>query len=85
MRKKTFHSLLLAALLCVWLPVRTAAQTPGPIKGRVTCGEKGVANVVVTDGQTCVLTDKEGLFSIPAPDGNATFVYISTPAGYLPH
>lgn len=85
MRKKTFHSLLLAALLCVWLPVRTAAQTPGPIKGRVTCGEKGVANVVVTDGQTCVLTDKEGLFSIPAPDGNAAFVYISTPAGYLPH
>lgn len=83
MQKKSLNSILFAALLCVCLTARTEAQTPYPVKGKVTCGEKGVANVVVTDGQTCVLTDKDGLFSIPSPDGNAEFVYITTPSGYL--
>ena len=52
------------------------------IKGTVTCDGKGIANVVVTDGQRCVTTDKNGIYHLPNL-GNTRFVYITTPAGYL--
>ena len=54
------------------------------VEGRVTCEGKGVSGVVVTDGQTCVTTDREGRYVLPAIDLTAEFVYVSTPAGYLP-
>ena len=54
------------------------------VEGRVTCEGKGVSDVVVTDGQTCVKTDREGRYVLPATDPTAEFVYVSTPAGYLP-
>ncbi|MBK5196646.1 MAG: metallophosphoesterase, partial [Proteiniphilum sp.] len=53
------------------------------IQGRVTAGGNGIGNVVVTDGFNCVVTDSDGSYSM-VPDNNANFVYISTPAGYLP-
>lgn len=53
------------------------------ITGKVMCEGKGVANVVVTDGETCVVTDNKGVYSIPFPNKDASFVYISTPSGYL--
>ena len=54
------------------------------VEGRVTCEGKGVSDVVVTDGQTCVTTDREGRYVLPVTDPTAEFVYVSTPAGYLP-
>ncbi|HAC74085.1 calcineurin-like phosphoesterase C-terminal domain-containing protein [Petrimonas sulfuriphila] len=86
MNIKSFHSLLFVVLLCVWTPTYAEAQTPSTaIKGRITSQGKGLANVSVTDGQTCVLTDSKGFYSIPVIDPNASFVYISTPSGYLPN
>jgi len=51
------------------------------IKGRVTDGHKGIANVVVSDGFSVVLTDKKGNYVIDT-DAKATLVWLSIPAGY---
>ncbi len=61
------------------------AQSSFVLKGRVSCEGEALSNVAVTDGQTFVLTDNQGRYSIPFPDTNARFVYISTPSGYIPH
>lgn len=58
-------------------------ETLSLIHGQVTADGNGIGNVVVTDGYHYVVTDSDGSFSLAAsPD--AGFVYISTPAGYLP-
>lgn len=59
------------------------AQSIYTISGKVLCEGRGVENVVVTDGETCVITDNKGVYSIPFTKSEAQFVYISTPAGYL--
>lgn len=51
------------------------------IKGRVTDGKKGIANVVMSDGYSVVLTDAKGNYTINTND-MATNVFMSTPAGY---
>lgn len=51
------------------------------ISGRVHCGNKGIQNVVISDGYTTVKTDKSGKYSIDT-DKDARFVFISTPSGY---
>lgn len=51
------------------------------IKGRVAEQGKGIANVVVSDGYSVVLTDKKGRYNLTAHD-RATMVWVSTPAGY---
>ena len=53
------------------------------VAGRVTCGSEGLPGVMVTDGYSCVVTDGEGRYSMEL-DGDARFVYVSTPSGYLP-
>lgn len=53
------------------------------IGGRVACGGKGVADVMVTDGYNCVVTGSDGSYSMEL-DGDARFVYITTPSGYMP-
>ncbi|MCD8081656.1 MAG: calcineurin-like phosphoesterase C-terminal domain-containing protein [Bacteroides sp.] len=53
------------------------------ISGRVTCEQQGMAQVVVTNGIHCTQTDENGYYTLPATE-QATFVYLSTPAGYLP-
>ena len=53
------------------------------VEGKVTSEKEGLHNVVVTDGYQCVVTDKDGNFSL-TPNHEAKFIYISTPAGYLP-
>jgi hypothetical protein len=51
------------------------------LKGHVRSGKKGLAGVVVSDGYSVVLTDKEGKYELePHPD--ATSIFISTPAGF---
>ena len=52
------------------------------VHGKVACGGKGIADVVVTDGFDCVKTDEDGLFRLEKKR-DARFVYITTPAGYL--
>ena len=47
------------------------------------CQGKGISNVVVTNGFDCVLTDTKGMYSLPY-HRDARFVYVTTPAGYLP-
>lgn len=59
------------------------AQNPLAITGQVKCQGYGVANVVVTNGFDCVLTDASGKYTIPY-HRDARFVYVTTPAGYLP-
>ena len=59
------------------------AQNPLAITGQVKCQGDGVANVVVTNGFDCVLTDASGKYTIPY-HRDARFVYVTTPAGYLP-
>ena len=51
------------------------------IKGRVTDGRKGIANVVVSDGYEVVLTDNKGNYTLNTHE-KATLVWLSTPAGY---
>lgn len=53
------------------------------VHGKVYAELGGLTDVVVTDGYNCVTTGDDGSFSlIPHPD--ASFIYISTPRGYLP-
>ena len=51
------------------------------LKGYVRSGGKGVANVVVSDGYSVVVTDKKGAYElVQHPD--AVSIFISTPSGY---
>lgn len=58
--------------------------TAGPvIKGVVECNGKGIPGVVVSDGFSCVVTDEYGEYEMEA-SVEGGFVFVSTPAGYLP-
>ena len=50
--------------------------------GTVTCGGKGVAGVVVTDGVNFYRTDHSGRYWLPGKVSSTDFVYISIPSGY---
>lgn len=75
----TLIASLLLLLLC-GLPGNVAAAT---VEGKVKFQEVGLPNVVVTDGYQCVTTDSDGHYRL-TPHQDAKFIYISTPAGYLP-
>lgn len=64
-----------------YAPVRHFIRTDKKIKGRVRTGKKGLAGVVVSDGYSVVLTDKEGKYELE-PNVDATSLFISTPAGF---
>ncbi len=68
-------------ILMIGLALQAPAQRV--CRGSVLFAGKGVANVVVTDGQTCVTTDKKGYYRIQITP-ESEFIYLSTPAGYLP-
>lgn len=55
----------------------------GAITGKVSCEGKGLGQVVVTDGTLFTQTDANGAFQLN-PTPGARFIYISTPAGYMP-
>lgn len=61
----------------------TAISEASTLYGVVTDKQSGQAieNVVVSDGFTCVKTDKNGVYQIPRND-NSTMVYLSVPAEY---
>lgn len=53
----------------------------GTIKGRVTDGKNGLANVVLSDGFAVVKTDARGRYTIQLGD-KSEFLFLSTPSGY---
>lgn len=77
--KENIKKLWLACLLMVWTNCVMAADY---YWGVVTSLGKGVAQVVVTDGIDCVLTDAEGCYQIQKKRG-VQYLYLSLPAGYL--
>ncbi len=76
---KYFYYNVLVTMLLLFLGSILCAEN---IKGTVFSGDKPLEGVVVTDGYTLVLTQKNGEFSFDvAPD--ARFVYLSVPSGYM--
>lgn len=51
------------------------------ISGKVICNDIGVANVVVSDGETFAKTNADGSYSMTI-NTESRFVFISTPSGY---
>ena len=60
MLKKT----LLAALLSILSLNAFALGMSETISGKVTCGKKPLAGVVVSDGYNCTATDADGRYSL---------------------
>lgn len=79
MKSSTLYILFI--LICIHNPL-SGNNINADIKGRVTCNGKPMQSVVVTDGYSCVETNKDGIYSMPY-NSFARFVYISTPSGYL--
>lgn len=75
----TLPALFLILLSCSLTGVVTAST----IEGKVYSEMSGLPDVVVTDGYQCVVTGNDGSYRL-TPHRNAKFIYISTPAGYLP-
>lgn len=66
----------------VWVEALRPHVVPADARcGSVRCEGRGIAGVVVSDGDNCVTTDAEGRFTLP-PNDRARFVFVSTPAGY---
>ncbi len=76
----TIYRLWVAILLIGSGVAAVQAQT---ISGRVASGGRGIGQVVVTDGYHCTQTDARGHYVLTLSD-RASFVYLSTPAGYVP-
>lgn len=53
------------------------------LSGWVSCAGKGLEGVVVTDGLHFTQTDATGKYKLTV-SADASFVYLSTPSGYLP-
>lgn len=53
------------------------------VNGSVTSEGKALENVMVTDGNNTTLTNAEGHYTLNVSE-HSRFVYLSTPAGYLP-
>ena len=68
-------------ILSVALSLNLFAAEKRVLKGTVLCGEVGVANVVVTDGENFTTTDDKGHYKLESDDDNE-LVYITVPAGY---
>lgn len=62
-------------------PAKVLALDGKQINGTVRSGNKGVKEVVVSDGYSLVQTDRKGRFSLSIHP-EATSVFISTPSGY---
>jgi len=51
------------------------------VKGRVSCNNTGVADVVVSDGYELTVTDADGIYYLPSQKKNG-YVFISIPGNY---
>ncbi|MCO7107272.1 metallophosphoesterase N-terminal domain-containing protein [Alistipes shahii] len=90
--KNTLGYLMLAAVWCaLFQPIAAEAKvhvkslpdrSRMTVKGYVLCGDKGVKDVVVSDGTNVVRTDSKGRYWLPTDVSTSDFVMISTPRGY---
>jgi 3',5'-cyclic AMP phosphodiesterase CpdA len=62
-------------------PVDVLALGKKKIRGRVLSGGRGLADAVVSDGYSVVLTDKKGRYEID-PHQDTQAVFVSTPSGH---
>ena len=67
-------------LLMLWGVSLTAAEVR-TLKGQVTAGGKGVAEVIVTDGENFTQTDEKGRYELRSGDENR-LIYLTIPSGY---
>ncbi|RTE52262.1 metallophosphoesterase [Arenibacter aquaticus] len=56
-------------------------RKPTRVKGKVASNKKGLPKVAVSDGETVILTDKNGNFDFWS-SSQQPFVFVSLPAGY---
>ena len=69
---------LLAAFLMMGLCQDADARI---VKGKVTCGDISLSNVIISDGHKFTKTRKDGSFRMSLSD-SAKFVYVIAPSGY---
>lgn len=74
--------LVLFGLFFLSLCLQGSAQTY-VVKGEVSSQGKALGDVVVTDGNSTTLTNANGGYTLHASP-SSRFVYVTTPAGYLP-
>ena len=70
-------------LLSVLLMTESVAAMGQNVKGRIVCNGKGVAHVAVSDGDSTVLTDRNGYYSLQSDKRNG-YVFYTLPRGYEP-
>jgi len=73
--------LIILAMLIAAHPCDGAQFHPVMVHGRVSCGGNGVPGVLVTDGESCTLTDSCGKYRLQSMPGKR-FVYYTLPSGY---
>ena len=69
----------LTIFLIVFVGVNAHSRS---IEGKVVCNNKGIKNVVVSDGKSFATTSARGKFTLNISD-DAEFVFIVTPSGYV--
>lgn len=75
---KMHRTVFTMALACLWAASAGAAM----VKGTVKSGDRGLGEVLVTDGFAFVVTDSKGNYQIDLNE-KAEFVYLLTPKGYV--
>ena len=70
---------LLMLIILVFGVIQTEARV---IKGQISCENKGISNVIVSDGTNFTQTDTQGRYSIDTHE-NSKFVFLVTPGGYI--
>ena len=83
-KKESINSrFLYSFLLLLCFAANSFAQSYS-VKGKVMSEEEPLENVVVTDGRNVTVTNAKGEYTIDVSP-YSTFVYVSTPTGYLPN
>lgn len=70
---------IIIALSLLFCALAGRAET---VEGQVKCGDRGLGEVLVTDGFSFVVTDGKGRYALDLHP-RAEFVYILTPKGYV--
>ena len=83
-KKESINSrCLYSFLLLLCFAANSFAQSYS-VKGKVMSEEQLLGNVVVTDGRNVTVTNAKGEYTLDVSP-HSTFVYVSTPTGYLPN
>ena len=73
--------LIICLILFVNCQFLLAINVSVHVFGKISCNQKGVANVLISDGIDIVKTDKNGKYKLPS--SGSKFVYIINPSGYI--